>query len=133
MPAGAAISVAATVAVVSLAACSSSVGSANATTTTNRTTTTAPRVAPADSAGFPAELRLVPEGVFAAFVDLQYGDRSDSHWFMGFGASPSGDTLQLEVDALAATRDEASRDCAAIAGTGRVLHEGPEVFARGQR
>ena len=107
-------------AVASVAACSSRAHTAKAPTSATTTTRVAPRLA----AGFPRELRLDPERVFAAVVDLQYGDRSDSHWYMGFGASTSGRTVQLEVDALAATRGEASRDCTAIAGPAAFFMKG---------
>jgi hypothetical protein len=98
----------------SLQACASSTDAANATAPT----TARPGVAPLDIAGFPTALQLDPERVFIAFLDLQYGDRSSSHWYLGFAhsESESGQTVQLEVDALASTSDQASRYCAAIAG-----------------
>jgi hypothetical protein len=104
----------------SLQACSKSTHPAKATASTT-TPTSAARVAVAD---FPRALHLDPERVLTAFLDLQYGDSSAAHRYMGFANSRSGQTVQLEVDALASTSAQASRDCAAIAGPAAFFMKG---------
>jgi hypothetical protein len=44
-------------------------------------------VAALDIAGFPTALQLDPERVFVAFLDVQYGDSSASHWYLGFAVN----------------------------------------------
>ncbi len=109
-----------TLAVGSLQACGNSTHAANATAST----ATGPRVTPFDVAGFPSDLQLEPERVFIAFVDMQYGERSVSRWYMGFGTNNRGQTVKLEVDALAPTADQANRYCAAIAGAAAFFMKG---------
>ena len=60
-----------TLAVGGLQAC----GSSSHATKANGSTATGPS-ANVPAAGFPPDLRLDPERVFLAFVDMQYGDRS---------------------------------------------------------
>jgi hypothetical protein len=96
----------------SVQACSSSSHAAKPTAST----TTPTSVTPLDVAEYPSALHLDPERVLGAFLDVQYGDSSAAHWYLGFGDSRRGQTAELEVEALASTSAQASGYCAAIAG-----------------
>jgi hypothetical protein len=104
----------------SLAACSSSsYPSGVPASTTTRAGEASPGVA-----GYPTALHLDPKRVFTAFVDMQYGDGSASHWSLGLGYSEGGHAVQLDVDALASTPDQVRRYCAEIAGPAAFFMKG---------